>query len=244
MTAVATRTSDVSAAAPRDLRRATRWFLALIMPVGPVAVALLRFQLPYFTADGGGADVAASVLANPQAQSLVVWLAFVATLTLVPAVFAIGRLTRRRTPRLTAAALLLAVPGYLMMGWLAASDKLLWAGAQVGVEAETLGRLYEATHPASAVAITLFVVGHVIGTILLGVAMWRSNAVPTWAAVLTIVSQPLHFVAAVIVGSPMLDLVAWGMTALGFAVAAAAVVRLDDQAWDLPPDTVTVKPLR
>jgi hypothetical protein len=78
----------------------------------------------------------------------------------------------------------------------------------------------------------VFVVGHVIGTVLLGIAMWRSHAVPRWAAVITVVSQPLHFVAAVIVASPELDLVAWGMNAVGFGAASVAIWRLSDEAWD------------
>lgn len=67
--------------------------------------------------------------------------------------------------------------------------------------------------------------------------MWTSHAVPRWAAVLTMASQPLHFVAAVILASPQLDLAAWGMQAIGFAVAGLAILRLPDDEWDLPPAT-------
>ena len=56
----------------------------------------------------------------------------------------------------------------------------------------------------------LFVVGHVLGTILLGVGMLRWRVVPVWAAVATIVAQPIHFVAAVIVSSQTLDLASGG----------------------------------
>ncbi len=81
---------------------------------------------------------------------------------------------------------------------------------------------------------------HVIGTILLGIAMWRSRAVPAWAALITIVSQPLHFIAAVILASHALDLVAWGLNAVGFAVAAIVIVRTSDDEWDLPPAAAQV----
>lgn len=103
------------------------------------------------------------------------------------------------------------------------------------MDSGTLVRMYEGVHPTSNVAAGLFVLGHVLGTVLLGIAMWRSRAVPWWAAVLTIVSQPLHFVAAVIVVSPSLDLIAWGMNFVGFAAAAVAILRLSDDEWDLPP---------
>jgi hypothetical protein len=49
-------------------------------------------------------------------------------------------------------------------------------------------------------------------------------------------SQPLHFVAVLIVVSPQLVLVAWGLNAIGFAAAAIAILRLSDDDWDLPPE--------
>lgn len=221
-------------AAPADLRRSTRWLAAIVLPLGPAAVAVLRYVLPYFTADDP-AGIVDSVVANLERQSLVLWLGFAAILTLVPAVVWAGRLTRRRAPRLTAAALLLMVPGYLSLGWLVGTDILLWTGARRDVDPTTLAAMYETAHPTMNLAAGLFVIGHVLGTVLLGVALWRSHTVPRWAAVVTAVSQPLHFVAAVILGSPSLDLVAWGMNAVGFAAVAVAVLRLPDDDWDLPP---------
>ncbi len=64
-----------------------------------------------------------------------------------------------------------------------------------------------------------------VGTVLLGVAMLRSRCVPAWAAVITIVSQPLHFVSAVIVPNHAVDGAAWGLNAIGFAVATVAIIR-------------------
>lgn len=233
MTAVRAGT-PVGPRARSDPRHGTRWLAALLLPVGPAAVAVLRFVLPYHTTDDP-ATVVGKVAAHPGAQSAVLWLGLVATLTLVPAVLWVGRLTRRCAPRVTAAALLLLVPGYLSLTWLIGGDLLLWAGVHGGVDAATLTRLYGASHPTSGVAEVLFVLGHVVGTVLLGVALWRSNSVPRWAALITVASQPLHFVAAIVLASPPLDLAAWGMNSVGFAVAAAAILRLRDEEWDLPP---------
>lgn len=233
MTSVAT---DLTAPAPSaDLRRSTRWLAALVMPIGPVAVALLRFVLPYSTVDQP-ATIVRKVVAHPADQSVVLWLGFVAILTLVPGVLWVGRVTRRLAPKVTAAALLLAVPGYLVLSWLIATDLLLWIGADQGLEPALLTRMYDTAHPTSNIAAGVFVVGHVVGTVLLGIAMWRSRAVPRWAALATVVSQPLHLVAAVIVASPLLDLAAWGLNAVGFAAVAISVFRLPDDSWDLPPE--------
>ncbi len=214
-----------------DLRPHTRWLAALLIPVGPAAVAVLRYVLPYSTVDEP-ATIVGKVIADPASQSLVLWMAFVAALTIVPGVLWVGRLTRRGAPRLTAAAMLLMVPGYLALGWLCAGDALLLAGARSGIGEATLTSLFGTLHPTIAIAEVMFVIGHVIGTVLLGIAMWRSHAVPRWAAVAVAISQPLHFVAAIIVASPELDLAAWGMNAVGFAAASAAISRLSDEAWD------------
>jgi hypothetical protein len=58
--------------------------------------------------------------------------------------------------------------------------------------------------------------------VLLGIALWRGRAVPAWAALMIAVSQILHFIFVVIVPIQALDGLAWGLTALGFAVAALA----------------------
>lgn len=94
-----------------------------------------------------------------------------------------------------------------------------------------LARLYDGPHPTTAVAGILFVVGHVAGTVLLGIALWRSRTVPRWAAVLTTLAQPLHVVAALVLANHPLDLVAWGMNALGFAAAATTVLRQSPDQW-------------
>jgi hypothetical protein len=85
--------------------------------------------------------------------------------------------------------------------------------------------------PTTAIAGGLFVVGHVAGTVLLGIALWRSHAVPRWAAALTTLAQPLHFVAALVLANHPLDLAAWAMNAAGFTAAAITVLRQPPDQW-------------
>jgi hypothetical protein len=198
--------------------------LAVLAPIGAALVALLRYVLPYETTDGT-ADMVREVYADPGRMSLVLWLGLGAALTIVPGSVAIGRLVRAGAPRLTAVALTLLVPAYLMLPMLMIADHTIWSGAESGASEPSVVSLLGAAHPMVLIATAIFVVGHVVGTVLLGVAMLRSRCVPAWAAVLTIVSQPLHFVAAVIVPNHTLDGVAWALNAVGFAVAAAAVAR-------------------
>lgn len=202
----------------------SRWAVALLLPIGPAAVAVLRYVLPYDTVDGS-ADIASKALADPGRMSLVLWLGFVAVLTLVPAVYVVGRLTRPRAPRLTLVAMLLLVPGYLALGWLTAEDQFLWSGTKAGLDAGQLARLVDAIHPSGAISGVFFVLGHVVGTILLGTALWRARVVARWAAVAVIASQPVHFFAAVIVPNHTIDLIGWGLQAVGFAVVGWTILK-------------------
>lgn len=203
---------------------APRQLAAIVLPIGPAAVALLRYVLPYNTTDDTAAMVTKTA-AHPEAQSLVLWLGFLAALTLVPGALWVGSLTRRHAPRLTTTALLLLVPGYLALFWLNATDLLLWQGTTAGLDQATLTTLAGTIHPTTDVATAFFVLGHVVGTVLLGLAMWRTDGVPRWAAALTVVSQPLHFVAAMVLASHPLDLAAWGAQAVGFAAVAVTIMR-------------------
>lgn len=201
-----------------------RWLVALLLPIGPAAVAVLRYLLPYDTTDGT-ATMLAEVVAAPGTQSAVLWLGFVATLTLVPAAYWVAALTRQRAPRLTTAALLLLVPGYLALPWLLSLDVIAWSAAVADVSAPAATALAESAHPTLETGAAIFVAGHLAGTVLLGLALWASRAIPRWAATLVIASQPLHFVAAVVLSSHTLDLAAWGMQAIGFAAAAVTIAR-------------------
>lgn len=212
--------------APVRTRSATPGLVlaAALLPVGPAAVAVLRLALPYYTAEGNAASLAA-VAAHPGRQSAVLWLTFAAILTLVPGLFAAARVSREAAPRLTAWALLLSVPGYLSLGLLAGYDQLLYAVATSHVDPSAGLAVLDAAHPSIDVSIGVFVLGHVVGTVLLGLALLRSGRVPAWAGWAIAVSQPLHFIATVILGSPQVDFVAWGLTSVGMAVVARVLLK-------------------
>lgn len=213
-----------------DVRWRGRVLLALLLPVGPAAVAVLRYVLPYETTDDSK-EVVREVAAHQSTQSAVVWLGFVALFALVPAVLAVGKLARTESPRLAAAAVVLLVPGYLSLGWLVSSDAAVLFSVRHGLSLADAADSYESLHPVVLVAGVVFVIGHVLGTVLLGCALWRGSVVPRTAALAVVVSQPLHFVAAVILSSHALDLVGWGLNAVGFAAVTWVMLRMTDEEW-------------
>ncbi|MEU2201258.1 hypothetical protein [Isoptericola sp. NPDC019482] len=217
-----------------DLRTAHRVLAAVLMPLGPAAVAVARYVMPYDTTDTPD-EVVAGILGSPAAEELMAWLSLVALLTLVPGAFAVLRLVRPGAPALAAAAGLLLVPGYLALFGSGVGDATVVAGAEAGVAPSTLATILEIAYqdPVASLAGTVFVVGHLAGTVVLGLALWRSRVVsPAWAVVMG-VSQPLHLVAALTANHP-LDLLAWGMTAVAMGAAAVAVLRTRDDDWDVP----------
>lgn len=193
----------------------------LIAPIGPLAIAALRGILPYDTVDEP-ATVVAKVAADPAAQSAVIWLGYVALLTLPLGVLVVGGLAVRARPVLGGLGAVLAWLGFTSLAFLVASDVATLAGVTAGLPAAAVVAVTAAVDgsAAASVAVGTFVVGHILGTVLLGIALWR--VIPRWAAAALIVSQPLHLVFAVIVPNHLLDMLAWTLTAVGFTAAAAA----------------------
>jgi hypothetical protein len=213
-----------------DIRPAWRWVAAVVLPIGPAAVALLRYFLPYNTTDDVP-TIVNKIVNNLDRSSFVLWLGYLAFLTLVPGVYFVGRLTRRGTPRLTAVAVVLMLAGYLSLPWTASSDAFVWSAGTAGLDPASIAKAAGVTHGSMSLAGFAFVIGHVLGTVLLGIAMWRAHVGPRWAAIAVIVSQPIHFVAAVIVSSHPLDLVGWGLQAAGFAAVGWVIARMSNDDW-------------
>ena len=63
----------------------------------------------------------------------------------------------------------------------------------------------------------------------------RTRVVAIPMAIGLIISQPIHFVAAVILGNHPLDLLGWGLTAIAFGAASLVLLRTPNNAFDLPP---------
>jgi hypothetical protein len=193
----------------------------LVAAIGPLSIAALRGLLPYDTVDDSGAIVE-KVAAHPGAENAVLWLSALALLTMPLALLVVSRIAVQTRPRLGTAAAVIAWLGFANLAFLVTPDQAALAGHEAGLPTATTADLLSVIdqNPVASAATTLFVIGHILGVVLLGVALWR--VIPPWAAIAMIVSQPLHFVVAVIVPNHPLDVLAWVLTAVGFTAAAAA----------------------
>ncbi|MDQ1375652.1 MAG: hypothetical protein QOJ09_2990 [Actinomycetota bacterium] len=192
-----------------------------LLVLGPLAIGALRLVLPYDTSDSAAVMVA-KAYAHPARESAVLWLLMLGLLTLVPGVLVVLSRTRGSQPRLTTWAGVLVVPAYLCLGGPAATDLLVWSAQQANLPQAQAVALVSHVHATVGLQLAVFVVGHVVGTVLLGLAVLRSGVAPAPAAWALVVSQPLHFVAAVVLGSHALDLFAWCLTAVGMACVSAS----------------------
>lgn len=222
--APANRAAGTRAPAPRAMRLAA----PILMPLAP-ALVLVSGLVGVDDGTLTESELTAAVYAAPGQQSLSVWFGFLAALLLPIAAIWAGRPTYPRAPRLTTLAEVLLVPGYLCLSWLVAgSDAIMWYGATNGLDPDLVTDMAWGVHPAFSVALGIFVVGHTLGTVLLGVAAIRSRAIPLWAGVALVVCQPMHF-AVSIVSDPAvalgMNLVASGLNVVAFGFLGWAIFR-------------------
>ena len=226
----------------RDARTVWRVLLAIAGPPLALYVAIARFLLPYDMSDTPEM-IFDKLVANPGFIVISTWIGVILAPTCIAGVVAVGWLSRRSVPILTTIGLILAVVGFTCLAvgntFGELSTALVASHPEVDrATAYALGAGLE-IGPVANLTGTLFVFGHLIGTIILGLALWRSHTVSSWAAILLAVSQPIHL-ASVMLGSRPLDLVGWGGTAVGFAAAGWALLHMKNDDFDLPPSRAPV----
>ena len=227
--------TPIAGAAP-DLRRFWRVLLAVVAPVPPLAIAASTLVAPY-PMDGEFTDVLSGVAASPGRMQAGLWFGLLALLTLVPATAALAWVCRRRSPRLTTVAALVAVPGLTAATVLPNDELTALAASTRRMDNGTLLALNEAVwnQPTTLAVLALFLIGMVLGGILLGVALWRSRIAPRALPVALVVGSVLHLAPAF--AGNAVSALSWLLTAVGYSAATLALLRMSDDEFDLPPET-------
>lgn len=230
-------TAPPQTTAVRDLRTLWRVLIAVALPIGPLLVTILRGITPYWTNDDP-ATMIAKTLANPDTMNTSAWLGFFVMPPLVISMLAIGYVARRGAPVLATLGAGISFMAYV--NWSAAGnpDLIVYTAGEIGIDPDTIQRVVEATqnHPTASLATFGWVLGHILGAVLLGIALLRARVAPRWVGIALMVSQPIHLVAAVIVPSRLLDVtLGWGLTTVAFAAVAVIILRTPNDDWDLAP---------
>ncbi|AIY00705.1 hypothetical protein ART_1106 [Arthrobacter sp. PAMC 25486] len=232
-------TTDTAARPVRDLRRFWRIGAAVLIPLGPLGVTIGRGIMPYWT-DQNPDTIVDNVLANPGSITVLNWMGLPLMPALLLGALAMGFVARRGAPVLATIG-----AGLLFVSWVgstntASTDYLTNLLGNNGFDAAQLVQINAliVDDPVNAVAGIFWLFGHLAGMIVLAVALGRAKVVQPWVWIALIASQPVHFIAAVVIPSRLLDLtLGWGLTTLCTVMVSTALVKLSDDEWDLAPLT-------
>jgi hypothetical protein len=214
-----------------DVRTLSRVAGATSLIVGPLVLAI-----PVMPTDNTDAPAATQLrdYASHPGAALVSNFFLLALILLVPAMIYAARLARSGAPKLA-----FVGGGLAALGWLAglmsigAGQIALYQGSKLADQAGAAALIDKMTgDPVFGALVGIFVIGHVLGMIILGAALWRSRAVARWVAALFIAYPILHFAAHQT--SSAVDVVA-GVILLVSAVAIAVrIARTPNRQWDQP----------
>jgi hypothetical protein len=214
-----------------------------------VGLALAMFAAPWFIV---AAETGHSI-ANPHGQddidpsvalaiatdhtTLLRWAslaALVGAMLLVPAVMGVMRLVRIRAARLGLVAGVLTAMGYicyfaLVLQGAFTETAMATAGGSTSQNVVVLKAVMDDPLGVGWVG-PVFVLGNIVGTFLLGLALIRARTAGRWAGYGLIAWSVLHVLAF----SPWVEVVGATAQALGLAVAATALLRNDRQVVQGP----------
>jgi len=216
-----------------DVRTFRRWVAAGLLVVPATCIAIGRL---FLTDDSSTRRTLDLLAANPDRQLTFALLGWIAGFAIVPAFLAAGRLARRRRPVLATIATAVNLASYFGASALSALDVLYLAGGRLPAEQRDGGAaLIDGIWSTGIAGFStgLFVVGHVTGAILLGLALRGSIHPVGWIAML--LTQPGHVFAFVVVPNHVTDALAWSLMTVAMAFCAVRVLRTPDDEWDLPP---------
>lgn len=201
---------ELAAGHPDALHRLMAW----VAPVGPLAMAGWSLSIPYALSDSPEEFVPKMADELRVQLSFVMMLFFV--LTIGVGVIVTGLVARRGVPRLGITGMCLAWLGFAAMGFGGIGyDAIAAASLRAGVDTPgTVSILEEADRfIAPTIGGMVFIPMSFLGSILLGVALWRGRTVPRWAAVVLVAAFPV-----ILAGGALLQAV----NAIGFLMIAVA----------------------
>jgi hypothetical protein len=186
---------------------------------------------PLGSEEASTASNVAKAVAHPTAMQLAAWLDLT-ILFFLPALVVVASLAGARTTRLGWVASVLAigttVPG---IAYVLAPD-VMYAGA---IHGDVTARAITAYNNSGVVtaATLVFLIGHVLGMLLLGIALWRMGSVPRWTAVCLAVS-PFFEIGGGAIDVRPLGVVAYLLLMAAFGACAVAIARPSTSPAEAP----------
>lgn len=182
----------------------------------------------------GGAETIEFYGRYPTAFLLMTAFALVGVLVMIPGLLAGLRVLRPSRPRLALVAVILMISGYVSYFGIVMTNFGTLGLARHAIEHPDLdaGAILDASQasPVLMVFFALFVVGNLIGTLLLGLAVILSRALPWYAGAL-IICWTVGHVINIVGGGEWFAVIGGALEIGGLSIIASTALRTTDATW-------------
>jgi hypothetical protein len=201
-----------------------RWGCVLGMLLGLWGFVITNLCYALAIRDGGsdstGAEALALFGAHPTLVRLGVTAGMIGCLLLIPAVLGLFRLvpTPVRGGRAVLVGGTLMIAGYVCYFAVLQSSFAIVAMAEQGGDRAAFATAIDGgqADPWAVWVFGLFVLGNLVGTLVVAVGLLRSGAVPVWTAIAIGLWPPLHVLGLVFFGNEVPQVIGATLQALGF----------------------------
>lgn len=206
-----------------------RCFFAVCIVLTPIVALVYGLLNPTPAhATSGIAAIAANSAANPAANQLHLALGVLLSFLLPLASLGMAWLALRRAPWLATVAGLLGIVGWIPWSALIGQEALTYTMAQMsdGAPLAALWARYNGSGVMTAYLL-VYVIGHLLSAVVLGIAFGRTRLVPIWAAWALALTSPLQ-IATFVAHQPALLIVSLLVWAAASIPIAQALLRSSD----------------
>ncbi|MFZ3559481.1 hypothetical protein [Streptomyces sp. BH055] len=198
-----------------------RAVMAAVLVLGPLLFIVASAMSPYDMTEDKVAKIVADIAANEGQEKAAAWVWLALGIAMTAAALLVSVYVMARSPKLGLAGLLLFGGGAVAVNLAPSYDFVALAGLDKGVAQTEIVKVIKGGDGLAmpAVASIWFIVGIVLGVIVLGIGLLRSRAVPAWAAWVLMVSMPVNVVGWT-TGVAALAYAGFALLTVAFAVLA------------------------
>ncbi len=212
-------------------RKMQRVFFALCLMLGPLLMILSVFLTPDRTVDSNsGSAVIAARMAVGTGLSPVDFFIMVTEVFLLPfGAIGMTMLAMRRSPWLATIGGFLSITGYIafvvFVGQVVQSRLMAQMGG--GQPLVTLWNQFN-TDPVITAYLYIFIIGMLIGPLLLGIGLGRTHQIPAWATWALILRVPIQVAGFATHIGLSIEFITFGLLLIGSIPVALALLKFSD----------------
>jgi len=207
-------------------------FFAACLILGPLFMILEVVFNPSRSAAGstGSAVIAANIAANAGTNLWHLLFGMFALFLFPFGTLGMTMLALRRSPWLATIGGFLALIGLFAFIVFAGQEDLSYLMAQMGGGSQLVA-LWDRfnTDPLMTAYLYIFIIGHLIGPMLLGIGLGRTRLIPAWAAWAIILRTPLQIAGFFTHIGLSVEIVTYGLLLIGSIPVALALLKFPDE---------------